>query len=220
MEENVQKQKKPVYKKWWFWILVVLFIIIIIGFSGDDSNNTLTSANSIKQENKPEVIVTDFTEMPQELVKSWFETNKIDGKIAEEYSDTVPKGQIISQSIQAHTTIHQGDKIIVKYSLGRKPTTGERNALEKANSYSSIMNMSKQGIYKQLTSSVEGFTKDEAQYAIDNINADWNKNALEKAKSYQNTMSMSKNAIYRQLTSSVEGFTKTEAQYAIDHLED
>ncbi|MCI8481533.1 MAG: hypothetical protein HFJ27_00060 [Clostridia bacterium] len=82
------------------------------------------------------------------------------------------------------------------------------------------MNMSKQGIYKQLTSTVEGFTKEEAQYAVDNINADWSKNALEKAKTYQNTMKMSKNAIFRQLTSNVEGFTKSEAQYAIDNLED
>lgn len=218
----MEEKKKPIYKKWWFWVIIVILVIGIVGSQAETTSNngTLTSANIVKQEDRPEVIVTDFTEMPQELVKSWFETNNVDGKIVEEYSDTVPKGEIINQSVQAHTTIHQGDKIIVKYSLGRKPTTGERNALEKAHTYSSMMNMSKQGIYKQLTSSVEGFTKDEAQYAIDNINADWNKNALEKAKTYQNTMSMSKNAIYRQLTSSVEGFTKDEAQYAIDNLED
>ena len=78
--------------------------------------------------------------------------------------------------------------------------------------------MSKQGIYNQLTSSVEGFTKEAAQYAIDNIEADWNKNALEKAKTYQTSMNMSSKAIYNQLISSVEGFTKSEAQYAIDNL--
>ena len=31
------------------------------------------------------------------------------------------------------------------------------------------MNMSKNAIYNQLTSSVEGFTVEEAQYAIDNL---------------------------------------------------
>ena len=67
----------------------------------------------------------------------------------------------------------------------------------------------------------EGFTKEAAQYAIDNIEADWKANALEKAKSYRDTMSMSKNAIYKQLISEYgEQFTKTEAQYAIDHLDD
>ena len=67
----------------------------------------------------------------------------------------------------------------------------------------------------------EGFTAEEAQYAIDNMKADWNANALAKAKSYQDSMSMSKSAIYKQLTSEYgEGFTDEEAQYAIDHLDD
>ena len=84
------------------------------------------------------------------------------------------------------------------------------------------MHMSKQRIYQQLTSSYgEGFTNEAAQYAIDNLQADYNVNALEKAKTYQSSMSMSKQRIYEQLTSSYgEGFTKEEAQYAIDHLED
>lgn len=84
------------------------------------------------------------------------------------------------------------------------------------------MNMSKARIYDQLTSEYgEGFDKDAAQYAIDNIEWDWKANALEKAKSYRDTMNMSKNRIYDQLTSKYgEQFTKEEAQYAIDHLDD
>ena len=108
----------------------------------------------------------------------------------------------------------------VTYSLGKEPTTEEKNALKKAESYSKTLNMSKQGIYNQLTSAFEGFTSEAAQYAVDNVDADWKANALEKAKSYQSTMSMSKQGIYNQLTSSIEGFTKEEAQYAIDHLDD
>ena len=82
------------------------------------------------------------------------------------------------------------------------------------------MHMSKQGIYDQLTSEYgEGFAPDAAQYAVDNVEADWNKNALEKAKEYQNLMSMSRNAIYEQLISEYgEKFTPQEAQYAIDNL--
>lgn len=82
--------------------------------------------------------------------------------------------------------------------------------------------MSKQGIYDQLTSEYgEKFPADAAQYAIDNMSADWNANALQKAKTYQKSMSMSKSAIYDQLISEYgEKFTKDEAQYAIDHLDD
>ena len=46
------------------------------------------------------------------------------------------------------------------------------------------MHMSKQGIYNQLTSEFEKFSPEAAQYAVDNVKANWNANALEKAKSY------------------------------------
>lgn len=97
-----------------------------------------------------------------------------------------------------------------------------RSALNKAKSYSSTMHMSKAGLYDQLTSEYgEQFTPEAAQYAIDNIQADWNANALAKAKSYQETMNMSPAAIHDQLTSEYgEKFTKSEADYAIKHLND
>ena len=96
-----------------------------------------------------------------------------------------------------------------------------QNALKKAETYSSIMHMSKSKIYDQLTSEYgEGFTKEAAQFAMDNLEADWKANALAKAKSYQINMNMSKKRIYDQLTSEYgEKFTKEEAQYAIDNLE-
>ncbi|MCH4205163.1 MAG: Ltp family lipoprotein [Solobacterium sp.] len=80
--------------------------------------------------------------------------------------------------------------------------------------------MSKSRLYSQLTSQYgEGFTAEAAQYAVDNVKADWNENALEKAKSYQKNQSMSASRIYEQLTSEYgEGFTAEEAQYAVDNL--
>lgn len=97
-----------------------------------------------------------------------------------------------------------------------------RNALHKAENYSKMMHMSKQGIYDQLTSEYgEKFTPEEAQYAIDNIKGDYLEAALKSAKNYQETMNMSKDAIYDQLTSEYgEKFTAEEAQYAIDNLDD
>lgn len=97
-----------------------------------------------------------------------------------------------------------------------------KNALTKAEIYSKTMHMSKQAIYDQLTSEYgEQFPADAAQYAIDNMNADFQINALMKAKLYQETMSMSTSAIYDQLISEFgEKFTVKEAQYAIEHLND
>ena len=95
------------------------------------------------------------------------------------------------------------------------------SALKKAKIYSDTMHMSKAGIYDQLTSEYgEKFSAEAAQYAVDNLNADWNKNALEKAKVYRDMMNMSPAAIYDQLTSVYgEKFTEAEADYAVANLD-
>ena len=93
-------------------------------------------------------------------------------------------------------------------------------ALRKAKVYSDTMSMSKAGLYDQLTSEYgEKFSAEAAQYAVDNLNANWKENALKKAKVYQETMAMSPSAIYDQLVSEYgEKFTEEEAQYAVDNL--
>ena len=95
------------------------------------------------------------------------------------------------------------------------------SALSQAKTYSEMMHMSKQGIYDQLTSEYGGqFGPDAAQYAIDNLEADYNYNALEQARNYMDIMPMSMNELYDQLVSEYgEQFTPEEAQYAIDNLE-
>lgn len=219
MSENSEKIKKPIYKKGWFWLIVILFIIYIIA-SNSSSPSTQTTSNYQKNLNV-EVTVPDFGSMTKDETKVWFDNNKINGTLSEEYSSSIKKDSLISQSISANTVIHEGDSLTIVYSLGKEPTSEEKNALKKALSYSQTMHMSKKGIYKQLISEYgEGFTEEAAQYAIDNVDVDWNANALAKAKSYQSSMNMSKSAIYKQLTSSAgEDFTAEEAQYAIDNLE-
>ena len=164
---DVEKVKKPIYKKWWFWVIVVL-LVIVIG-AGGSSNDNDTSTSNYQKNNAVEVTVADFSTMSRDEVQAWFDNNKVNGKITDEYSSSITKGAFVNQSIAANTIVHEGDKITVTYSLGKEPTTEEKNALRKAESYSKTMSMSKQGVYNQLTSSVEGFTKEQAQYAIDHL---------------------------------------------------
>lgn len=93
-----------------------------------------------------------------------------------------------------------------------------KSALAKAKTYSGMMHMSRQGIYAQLTSEADQFKPEAAQYAVDNLQADYNANALAKAKTYQQTMNMSPAAIQEQLTSEADQFTQEEAAYAVQHL--
>lgn len=99
------------------------------------------------------------------------------------------------------------------------PTSEDKTALKKAKIYAKDMNMSKAGIYEQITSkSGDNMSTTEAQYAIDHVKANWNKNALATAKNYRK-MSLSKQEIYEQLTSKDgDQFTSDEANYATEHL--
>lgn len=97
-----------------------------------------------------------------------------------------------------------------------------KSALAQAASYANMMHLSKQGVYDQLVSEYGGkFKPEAAQYAIDNVKADWNANALAQAKTYQNDMHLSPAAVRDQLISENGGkFTEAEADYAIQHLND
>ena len=102
----------------------------------------------------------------------------------------------------------------------KKPTNPDSDnhqaALTQAQDYSELLYMSKQGIYDRLTS-VDKFTPEAAQYAVDHLKADYNANALAEAKHYQKRMHMSKRGIYDELTSE-DKFTPKAAQYAVDNL--
>jgi TM2 domain-containing membrane protein YozV len=95
-----------------------------------------------------------------------------------------------------------------------------KSALSQADTYANTMHLSKQGLYDQLVSQYGGkFTAEAAQYAIDNVKADWNANALDQAKTYQNDMHLSPAAVRDQLVSQYGGkFTEAEADYAIQNL--
>lgn len=207
-------------------ILTIVFAIFFL-IGGDEKEATTNSKNNAEENNKYEVNkvkveVVNFSEMQENEILNWCNEKKLSCNFEKEYSDTVPKDGYIKQSVEATKQVVEGSKITITYSLGKKPTTEQKNALKKAESYARLLNMSKNRIYNQLTSEYgEGFDQDAAQYAIDNIEWDWKANALKTAKSYRNHMNMSKNRIYNQLISEYgEQFTEEEAQYAIDHLDD
>ena len=95
-------------------------------------------------------------------------------------------------------------------------------ALESADIYANRLDMSKAGIYDQLTSEYgEGMSPESAQYAIDNVEADWEANALASAEYYRDEISLSPAEIRDQLSNEFGGhFTVDEVEYAMEHLDD
>lgn len=216
----MEGQKKSI-PKWGIIVICVLVVLVILGLVGGDSDDK-TKDNNTNDVKENKVTVTDFSNMTKADIDTWCDENKVKCIVKSDYSDTVAKDGFIKQSVEANKSVYEGETITIEFSLGKEPTTEQKNALRQAESYSKNLHMSKQAIYDQLTSEYGGkFPAEAAQYAIDNVSADWNANALASAKSYQQNLSMSKNAIYDQLVSQYGGkFTKEQAQYAVDHLDD
>ena len=96
-----------------------------------------------------------------------------------------------------------------------------KNALRAAQNYSDLMHMSKGDIYDQLTSEyADNFPADAAQYAVDNVDADFKENALASAKNYIETLGFSIQETRELLSSEYGGqFTEEEVEYAMSHFE-
>ena len=88
-------------------------------------------------------------------------------------------------------------------------TMGQRNAVAKAKDYLSLTAFSRSGLAKQLE--FEGFATADAEFAVDNISADWNVQAEKKAKEYLDLTSFSRDSLIQQLT--FEGFTQEQAEH-------
>lgn len=186
--------KKPFYKRWWFIAIVSIVVIAAIGQALEEGK-TSSSKSASQSQSAPGAEAA-----PQ--------TQSVPG------AEAAPQTQSASEAAApaAVPTPEAEPKVPREY----------QNALESAKSYSNVMHMSKKGIYNQLISPyADKFPAEAAQYAVDNLQADYNANALAKAKEYQETMHMSSQAIRDQLTSEYgEKFTASEADYAVAHLND
>lgn len=186
----IRNKIKTVWSKKWGKVLIIFGILVVIGSMGSIGSN---------KDNDKQEYVPSQEPIGQEVVVDTEEevVEEVETPVVEE--PTPPPVEEVKEDVPKEHKL----------------------ALKKAEIYSDTMAMSKQGIYDQLVSEYgEKFDEASAQYAIDNLEANYNENALKKAKTYQETMAMSKQSIYDQLISEYgEKFTAEEAQYAIDNLE-
>lgn len=184
-----------------FGIATVAFFVMF-GMTTDTSKQTQSNTNEKVAEQKTELKQLS----PEEYAKK-----DADDALAKKQADEAKAKQEAEAKAQKEAE-EAAKNVPAEY----------KSALNKAASYANTMHMSKRGVYDQLVSEYgEKFSAAAAQYAIDNVKADWNANALAKAKTYQDTMNMSPAGIHDQLTSAYgEKFTQSEADYAIQHLND
>ena len=93
-------------------------------------------------------------------------------------------------------------------------TIGMKNALGKAKTYLNVLDFSKEGLKDQLE--YDKYTDEEINYAIENVEVNWNEECVGKAKTYLNVMDFSKEGLKGQLE--YDGYTSEQINYAIEKV--
>ena len=90
-------------------------------------------------------------------------------------------------------------------------TVSLRNARRKAADYLAFTSFSRSGLIEQLV--FDDFTRGDAEYGVDAVNADWNEQAAKKAADYLAFTSFSRSGLIEQLV--FDGFTQAQAEYGV-----
>ena len=109
--------------------------------------------------------------------------------------------------------VMESDKVADQEAEEEKDITiGQTNALASAKYYLEYLTFSYDGLIGQLE--YEGYTEEEATYAVDNCGADWNEQAAKSAKEFLDFSSFSRTSLIEQLE--YKGFTHEQAVYGVE----
>jgi len=128
------------------------------------------------------------------------------------------------ESLLSQLTSSAGDGFATsdaEFAINYLNPNWDQQAVEAAQGYLGMgSGFSEQGLLKQLTSSAGSkFTEAQAEYAINNLNPDWDTQAVDAAKSYMQMGGFSQASLIQQLTSSYgSGFTEAQAEYAASQV--
>ena len=197
MSDEVQKKnKKPIYKRTWF-IVVAAFILV------SAVSNAFTS-----DEQSPSASIS--SESQQTAVPSESPTNDISESGAEPTETAAP-----TETAEPTETAAPTQSAEPTETATQKPTTtettGQKNAKRKAESYLDYSFFSRSGLIDQLL--YEDFSRSDAEYAVDAVDANWKLQAAGKAESYLSYSAFSRSGLVDQLL--YEGYTSSEAEYGV-----
>lgn len=186
-------KKKP--KKKSLISLGVCFILFVAGVAMTSPSSDIDSVAQPKKEEQGEIVNAGKVEE----VEPQIDTKKV------EKNEDMQKVEETKKEVE---------KPIKNAEKETTETLSQKNAVGKANNYLSVMAFSKSSLVKQLE--YEGFSNEDATYAVNKIDVDWKEQAVLKAKSYLDIMNYSRSGLIEQLE--YEGFSNEEATYAVDKI--
>lgn len=180
----------------------------------DDSNNDTSTPSKcfiyLLSNNNKTSFISMILIQPNEGLKYDYENefdNIVDNVVVNDKKDEEQSNTNSTTSSSSSTTTPSTSSNASTPS----PTTGEKNALRSAREYLSFSAFSYTGLINQLE--YEGYSTEEATYAADNCNANWNEQAAKSAKEYLDMSSFSRQELINQLI--YEGYTQEQAEYGV-----
>ena len=144
------------------------------------------------------------TDDKEEKVEDSTEQTEIVEEVKADEESSSEESEVVEESEEPKEEESKEDDVPREYE----------SALRKAESYLDIFSMSAQGVRDQLE--YEEFGQDAIDYALENLEADWNEQAKKSAESYTELFDMSDAKLYDQLI--YKGFTEEQAQAGVDSL--
>jgi hypothetical protein len=130
-------------------------------------------------------------------------------------------GCMATMGSDEETTTTQEVKPVVKEVKKEAPkkeepkfSISQQNAIKQAENYIESMPFSEKGLINQLV--FEGYSQEDAIFAVKNIQVDWRYQAVRHAKQYLESMPFSKSGLIEQLI--YEGYSKEDATYAASQV--
>ena len=198
-KSNNRRNNSPSQSSVVFSIIFALLgcVVFVKGF-GSINNSKQEYNKYLNEINYSQALATEFEQKTEEVP-------------VQNQTVTVTRVQqqtpiITSEKNQSSVTTSEPT---VSTSSGEK--LGQKNAVAKAKSYLSFSAFSYTGLIEQLE--FEGFSNEEATYAVNKCNVNWNEQAAKKAKSYMKFSSFSRSGLLEQLE--YEGFTSEQAEYGV-----
>lgn len=218
---------KQFYQRWWFWVLVVIAALVLISALGGskDSESTLgaspsqigkTVAVAEKELDEAGYTVTvkgipgaQIEDPEQSWVVGQYQNGDVVELTAADWDPTEPPTPDPADPPEEEEEEEPSVEEPASEDAAQDLTVGQQNAVRSAENYLRFMSFSRQGLIEQLE--FEDYSTEDATFAVDHLDVDWNEQAVKSAENYLEYMSFSRQGLIDQLI--FEGFTPEQAEH-------
>ncbi|MBM7631747.1 Ltp family lipoprotein [Geomicrobium sediminis] len=187
--------------------LLFLTFVLTLVLSGCGGNDDVTADATYENEEHEEGVENNGLEPENE---EDIENNELENEVDESSGDHEEISTDESENEEPLSTDQEENEEVEEL----EETPSQQNAVSMAQDYLAFTAFSESGLIEQLE--FEGFGNEDATYAVDKIDVDWQEQAVIMAQDYLDFSSFSRSGLIEQLE--FEGFSNDYATNAVDEV--